>query len=59
MPRLETCIIENDKVYCWDDSNQKPVEVELIIKEKQEHIPENIINKLLVKLCETRGLIND
>jgi len=56
MPRLETCIIENNKIYCWDDIKQSPVEAELIIKDTNEKIPENVFNKLLLKLCETRGI---
>ena len=56
MPRLETCIIEDGKIYCWDDASQSPVEAELVIKKTKGKIPDNVINKLLIKVCEARGI---
>jgi len=50
MPKLETCIVVNGKLYCWDELRQIPVEAEIVVKETFERIPDNILKLLLKKI---------
>ena len=59
MPKLETCVVFNDKLYCWDEQKQAPSEAEILLKPTTGKIPEEAMDALFLKLCKTRGLIKD
>ena len=47
-PVLEYCIIDEDKAYCWDETNQRFVVADLVPAENQERIPEEAIKLVLM-----------
>jgi len=59
MPKLETCVVIDDKLYCWDESKQTPSEAEIVLKPTTGKIPDEAMDALLVKLCKIRGLVPD
>ena len=52
MERLIKCIVYNDKVYCWDNVDQRPKETELKPKETKERIPDEALKLLFAKMIE-------
>ena len=54
MAKIEKCIVYQDKIYCWDDVNQRPIEVEMVEKKSSDRIPEDALNLLFKKLLEVK-----
>jgi hypothetical protein len=36
MPILKDCVVMEDRVYCWDDTNKIHVEADLVVKPKSD-----------------------
>ena len=52
MDKLIKYVVYNDKVYCWDKIEQRPIEAELRPKETIEMIPDEALKLLFAKLLE-------
>ena len=55
MTKFEKCIVYENKIYCWDEKDQKPIEVELKQKDTIEKIPDEALKLLFTKLFGIKG----
>ena len=56
MSKFEICIVEDNKVYCWDSVNQRAITAKIVEdNECKEKIPEKSIIKLMEKVIEAYG----
>ena len=53
MERLIKCIVYNNRVYCWDEVNQRPIEAELTPKDTKKRIPDEALTLLFQKFIES------
>jgi len=56
MSNLETCVVVNGKLYCWDEEEQSPKEVGLVYINTTRKIPEEALNALLKKMNKIRNI---
>ena len=59
MSNYKTCIVVDNKLYCWDQNKRKVVVANIVEDNMQEPVSNEIFDTLMLKVLKDKGLIKE